>query len=767
MNSASVCHVVGTTQIRSDAVEKVTGTGKFTFDVAFPNMLHGKILRSPYPHARIRSIDTSGAREMLGVAAVVTGADLAGLNPLYGCEIKDQPVLAIEKIRYEGDSVAAVAAVDEQTAYAALERIVVDYEELSSLMTMDDALALNAPLLFEETVSGPPDPMGEGAFLEYEPGPNLLCRYELNRGDIASAFERVDHVFEDEFKFSRMNQFHLEPHVTVAQRIGDGVEIWSCNQDPFVLRNEIAHIFKIREHQIRIHTNYVGGGFGGKSFCKMEPLAVLLAFQVDQPVRLCLSLDECIVTTSQHAAVLKIRTGVMADGTLVVRDSHVDMNAGAYADASPMISVKLGYRVPGPYRWEAIHSTVRCVRTTNVPGGSFRGFGGTQASWASESQIDMIARRLGIDPYKMRMHNLLSLDEPYMPGESGFDSDLRAGLTAVADRLGYHRRKKIRGRGMGLSVGFKDAGGVGRSGHALVKVTTGGDIFVHAGCVEIGQGTNTAMNMIAAEVLGAPLSSVKFVEIDSNHTPLDQGTRGSCSLTVVGNAVISAAEDARRQILDCCAKNIGRPVEELQLDDWTILHGDDRYPVGPIMLREFGQHGFEFVGQGIFRVAHEPGTALNAKTLIWMPSWCGAEVEVDEDTGTITVHKLVVGIDAGRAINPLACRGQVEGAALQGLGQVFFEGLVYEGDSLITAQPLTYRVPCSTDLPIIFESLVFEQGHGAGPFGAKGIGEGGILGVASAIANAVEDAIGVRLTELPFWSERVWAALDAERGQSG
>ena len=765
MSAENVGRVIGRAQIGSDAREKVTGVAEYTFDVAFPNMLHGKILRSPYPHARIRSIDVSGARNLPGVRAVVTGADLADLNPNYGCEVRDQPVLAIDKVRYAGDSVAAVVAVDEFTAYEALERIVVDYEVLPPLMTIEDALAPGAPLLFEDAKPSPPITKGSAGTTTYEPGPNLLCAYEFGHGDLAAEFDRADHVFEDAFTFSRMNHYHLEPFVTVARVVNGRVEVWSCNQDPFLLRQEIAHVFRMPEHRVCIHTGFVGGGFGGKSFCKMEPLAVLLAFRVDHPVRLCLSLDEGIATLSQHAAILRLRTGVMDDGTLVVRDSRIDLNGGAYADASPMLAIKVGYRVPGPYRWTAVRSRVRCVRTSNVPAGSYRGFGGTQASWASDSQIDMIARRLGLDPLDVRMRNLIDLGEPYMPGEDGFDSDLRAGLTAVADRLDYKRREKKRGRGVGLSIGFKDAGGDGRTGQAIVKVTTHGDIFVQSGSVELGQGVITAMNMIAGEVLSMPLSSIRFTANDTDHTPLDQGTRGSCSLTVMGLAVKRAAEDARRQILECCGEKLGVPLDQLELDGWSVVLGDERHNLGPLMTQVFGPHGFEFVGRGIFRVPRTPGATLNAKMLIWMPSWCGAEVEVDEETGRIIVHRLIIGIDAGRAINPKACRGQAEGAALQGLGQTLFEGLIYDGETLVTATPLSYRVPLAIDLPGMFESLTFEQGHGIGPFGAKGIGESGILSIASAIANAVEDAVGVRITELPLSPERVLAALDARNAR--
>jgi CO/xanthine dehydrogenase Mo-binding subunit len=497
----------------------------------------------------------------------------------------------------------------------------------------------------------------------------------------------------------------------------------------------------------------------------MEPLVVLLAMKAGGPVRLCLSLDESLLTLSKHAAVLILKSGVTKDGRLTGRKSEIQLDGGAYSDASALTVVKTGYRITGPYRWDAVATRAYAVRTNTVPAGSFRGFGGTQASFASESQIDMIARRLGIDPYDFRRRNLLAVGEPFQPGDSGIDSDLGSGLDEVVERLGY--RQRVRGppqghkvRGMGLSIGIKDGGGTGNHAQALIKLLPSGRAIVSAAAVEIGQGATTTLSRIAAETLKLPIEWVRYGAIDTDHTPLDNGTHASCGTVVTGIAVMRAATDARDQVLEFAAERLGCTADELQLDNWTVRRGNYAHPLEPMIAEHFGGAGFEFIGRGMVKVPNDAKAPLGAAALFWMPSWVGAEVEVDRETGEVRVVHLVVGADSGRSVNAVACRGQVEGAALQAFGQSLFEELRYEGGEPVNATPLKYRVPLARDLPDCYESFILEHG-GPGPFGAKGIGEAGMLGVASAIANAIHDAVGVRLTEIPFTPERVLAAIEA------
>jgi CO/xanthine dehydrogenase Mo-binding subunit len=667
--------------------------------------------------------------------------------------------------------VAAVVAVDETTAYRALALIDVRYEILPAVMTIDAALAPGAPLLFEQPMPGIAVPVGGGSTSVKEPRPNVLYEYGYSNGDADAVLARSAHVFEDRFVFSRINHYHLEPHVNIARVTGEQIELWSCNQDPFVLRNDVARIFGRAPHTVRVHASYVGGGFGGKSYCKMEPLVVLLALKAGRPVRLCLSLDESILTLTKHAAELILTTGVSADGKLTARRSEIRLDAGAYSDASAMTALKAGYRIPGPYRWEALATRSYAVRTTSVPAGSFRGFGGTQASYASESQIDMIARRLGVEPYEFRRANLLQPGEPFQPNDSAIDSDLIDGLDEVVARIGYDRRRRTTSgpvsRGMGLAIGLKDGGGTGNHASALVKLLPSGRAIVHTATVEIGQGATTAMCRIAAATLQLPLDWVRYGAIDTDHTPLNNGTHVSCATTVTGAAVARAAEDARRQVLDFAAEQLGCAADQLTLHDWSVRRGNVDHALEPMIAKHFGGAGFEFIGRGHLKVPYDPKAPLNAVNLFWIPNWVGAEVEVDRETGCVRVLQLCVGADAGRSINPAACRGQIEGAALQAYGQALFEEVRYDGAQPANATPLRYRVPLVGDLPERFTSFTAEHGQGPGPFGVKGIGESGMLGIAAAIANAIEDAIGVRVTEMPFTPERVLAAMDKQGGGNG
>ncbi len=753
---------------RRDAYDKVTGRANYTTDVTLPNMLHAKVLRSPMGHARIIKIDSSSARKIKGVYAVLTREDIkkyseSELMPVYGYFIKDQPIVAMDKVLYKGDIVAAVAAESERIANKALATIRVDYEPLPAVTTIDDALASDAPELFEEPPVGIVPAYGEGASGKLRSKKNICYTFNYETGS-ANAFNKCDHVFEDEFKFSRMHHLHLEPFITVASWSDDNkIDIWTACQNPFPLRKEISRIFKKPENDISVKVSYIGGGFGAKNNCKTEPIAVMLSRIARQPVRFCLTAEEGFYTNTQHAAILKIKTGVMNDGSLVARESEILLDSGAYSDGSPLVAEKAGYRIPGPYHYEHLKTTCHCVMTNTAPAGPFRGFGGTQTTWACESQIDMIAERLGISPYQMRMNNLLDKGQAFVPGESGMDSDIKLGLDLVAKEINYKNPPKEPNRGIGLSIGFKDGGGVNKPATARIKASTNGDIFLQCGTIEMGQGAQTALPNIVAEIMNTPTERVRLMPIDTNHTPFDQGTNASSSIAVMGQAVERAALDLKSKILKFSAEQLNCKTEEIKLDNWTIRKGNETIPIIPMIMGFYGGTGFEFSGEGFHKSPNSHLAPLEAPCVFWEYGWGAADVTVDIETGQIIVNKLVVSGDAGKAINLNVCRGQDEGAAIMGLGQSLFETMIYDDADLINGDPLSYRVPMARDLPASFISLTQEQGYGPGPFGSKGMGEGGILPVASAIANAVYNAVGVRLTELPMSPDRVKKALLEKR----
>lgn len=764
----AVLKQVGHDLPRRDAGQKVSGRAIYGADVALPGMLHAKLLRSPKAHARVVSIDATAARAMPGVRAVLTRDDIPpGVVPYYGYFIKDQPMVALDTVRFIGDIVCAVAADSEAAAVAALQAIRVVYQDLPVAAGIEAALAEDMPALFPEAPMGIVPPYGKGAGAKLRPRRNVCYEFTYATG-AATAFDACDHVFEDEFRFSRMTHYHLEPFVSVADARVDQITVWASCQNPFPLRKEIARMFKRPENRISVHVPYIGGGFGSKNNVKTEAVSVMLSLMTGKPVRLCLTMEESMLTNTQHAAILKLKTGVMADGTLVARQSEILLDAGAYSDASPLVAEKAGYRVPGPYRWKHVDTRCACVMTNTAPAGPFRGFGGTQATWASESQVDMIARRLGLDPYAMRVKNLLSLNQPFMPGESGVDSDMKEGLDLVCAAIGYHGRKSgavdgaaaHKKRGMGIAIGFKDGGGVNKPAQARVKMTSAGDIFLQCGTVEIGQGAHTTLCQVVAEVLGTQASRVQFAPIDTDFTPFDQGTNASSGVAVMGQAVQRAAEALKRQILEFAAQEMQAPVAELALDDAVIVHGRRRQPLLPLIMRQFGGTGFEFSGDGYFKAPLDHHAPLEAQCVFWEIGWAAVEVEVDTETGKLDIRNLVASGDTGRSLNPLICRGQEDGAAVMGLGQTLFERMIYDdGGHLLNGDPLTYRVPLAEDLPIAFRTITQEQGHGPGPYGSKGAGEATILPIASAVANAVHDAIGVRITELPITPVKILEAL--------
>ena len=792
---------------RLDASLKVTGTAPYAVDVALAGMLHAKVLRSPHAHALVTRIDTAAAEQAPGVRAVLTRRDLlddehrdrwaagdlqhrASDAPLvaahsYGYFIKDQPILALDRVRCIGDPVVAVAAETELDAARALSLVQVTYEPLPAVANFDEALANGAPEIFPEAPLGMMPAYGQGASGGARPRPNVCYRFGYETGD-PTAFDGCDHVFTDVFAFDgRQQHLHLEPFVAVARwsapLTGDDrrLELWSSCQNPFPVRKEMARLLGIGEQRVRMHVGYLGGGFGAKNGCKTEPIAALLALKAGAPVRYCLTLDEGFWTMRQHNARLTLRTGVMADGTLVARDAEVLLDAGAYADASPLVAEKAGYRVAGPYRWQHIRSVTDAVLTNTTPAGPFRGFGGTQANFACESQIDMIAARLGMDPVEMRRRNLIGLGEPYVPGESAMDSDLVEGLDLVASHIGMDSPRPA-GRGRGVAVGFKDSGGVNKPAQARVKVATSGDAWVQCGTVEMGQGSQTALREVAARILGLPRSRVHWSDIDTDHTPFDQGTNASSSISVMGQAVQKAAEAARLRVLLFAKTELGVPLERLDFVDGFIHvtpetgsgsedRSDDRNrpearPLAPMVMGVYGGTGYEFTGEGFFKAPTESRAPLESPCVSWEYGWGAAEVSVDAETGAVTVHRLVVSGDAGTVLHDGACRGQDEGAAIMGLGGALFETMRFDGPALANGRLVDYRVPRASDLPAEFVSITQEQGHGPGPFGSKGLGEGAMLPIASAIANAVADATGARVTSMPLTPETVLAALDRAAG---
>ncbi|MFQ5852916.1 MAG: xanthine dehydrogenase family protein molybdopterin-binding subunit [Candidatus Binatia bacterium] len=766
MSKAQSLRSVGSAYPRVDGEAKITGKALYTVDLELPGMTHGKILRSPYPHARLLKIDASKAERLPGVVAVLTREDLSSLNPYYGAAYKDQPIVATDKVRYVGDPVAAVAAVDEGSAEEALTLIDVSYEELPAVITLKEALAPNASLVHEAPASE-----GELHGYHYSPpeefkGTNVCYRFRYARGDTAEGFKKAAYVFEDTFIFPRVQHYSMEPHTTVADVESDRINIWASTQDPFTLQHHLAGVFKIPVNRVRVIVPYVGGAYGGKLSVKIEPLVAALSWKARAPVRIALSAEESFKTVTRHRARYRLKTGVRRDGRLIARECEIYMDTGAYADAGPRVTQKAGYRALGPYRIPHAKTEAYTVYTNTVPAGAFRGFGSLQVTWAYESQMDIIAERLGIDALHFRLKNLLRKGDQYTAGDRPLDCNLNEGLLRAAQAIGWKKRPKAPNRGKGLSCCMKDGGGTYKIASAAVKMNPDGSIVILTGTVEIGQGALTAMTQVVAEELGVSPDRIFVAHLDTDVTPYDAATNASSSTVVMGLCVQRAAQDLKRQLLRRAVRAVKSKGEHLTLRDGKIYYKKGQsISFEEVMTKSFGAKGGEIVGKGSYQDKKSKKAVLGSPTTYWEVSWGGAEVEVDQDTGEIKLLKYVSIADVGKAIHPVLCTGQDEGSVMFAIGHTLFEEMVYSNGHLVNPNVIDYRLPSFGDLPEQFETILFENRNGPGPYGSKGMGEGGLLPVASAIGNGVYNAVGVRIHDLPITPEKLWRAMKEKTGE--
>lgn len=730
--------IVGTSVARVDGADKVTGRAKYAGDLIVPGMIEGKFLRSPYAHARIRTIDTREAQALPGIVAVLTSKDFTDIGPYIGRgKNKDQPIIAVDRVIYAGQPVAAVAALDRATAEEALTRIHVDYEELPAVIEVDEAMADGAPRLHD--------------FAER----NICARAELVKGDVEKGFAEADEIVEDTFEFPMIYHYSMEPHTGIARVDSDGIQIWTSTGHPFGVRQEIAEIFRYPLSQVRVHVNFVGGAYGSKSGGKIEPLVVALARKAGCPVRVVQTFAEAMATCRRHAIRCKLKTGVMKDGTLVAKQAEIYLNTGAYAETGPIVTGRTLTRILGPYRYPNLKINSYCVYTHTVSAASFRSIGGPQTAWATESQMDIIAQRLGLDPIELRRKNLVKKGEEIRPKYKPLDADLAEEFQLVLDRVGWDGPISKEGYGRGVGFGTTDPGAPLAS-TSTVHVLADGSVVLLCGTVELGQGAKTVMSQIVAEELRVPLGRVAIRPIDTAFTPFDRSTGSSRSTTVMGKAVELAGGDARRQIVELAAEYFECPEEAVILKDGEASAGGKRITYGELIHKHFAMQGGELVGTGY---AHSGMAAEPANPLFWEIGIGAAEVSVDRETGKIRVKKYVTAADAGKALHPLQCEGQDEGSAMMGFGHTFYETYQFESGQIINATLVDYKVPTFDDLPEEFESILIEDGNGPGPYGAKGLGEGGIIPVAPAVANAVAWSTGARVKSLPLTPEKIWRAM--------
>ncbi|MBI1996207.1 MAG: molybdopterin-dependent oxidoreductase [Deltaproteobacteria bacterium] len=773
---------IGKTFRRLDYETKVTGKAQYLADMIIPGMCHGKILRSPYPHARIKRIDAAKALKVPGVVAVLTRDDIlhdAAIEPYYGPVFKDQTIVAVEKVRHVGDPVAGVAALTLDAAEEALKLIEVEYEELPAVLTVEDAIKAT-PTLVHESVRIPESGFADLTELKPVDGTNICTHFRLNRGDIEKGFAASDRIFEDTFTLPATQHSFLETHACIASVEPRGrITVWATTQNPFVVRTQLANIFKVPVSKVRIIVPYLGGGYGGKVYPKIEPITVALALKAGRPVRVVLSREEVFYTVTKHAAVLRMKTGVKNDGTLVARECEIHLDTGAYAEIGPRVAKKSGYTAAGPYRIPNLKIDSYSVYTNKPPAGAFRGFGVSQSAWAVESQMDIIAAALKMDPLEIRLKNGYDEGDKFVTEETLRAVGLKECLDEVAKSIGWGDKagsaqsalrqapgtegaRVKRGKGIACMIKATITPSVSC---AVVKMNEDASLSIYAGTVEMGQGSETTLAQIAGKELGIPLQTIQVLGVDTDVVPYDLTTSSSRSTFHMGKAVQLAAQDIMRQLKQIVAKEYGVPEDRINFAGGKIRLPESTLDYADVMFKRFGMPGGTLVGDGQVKTSVKDEHGEKSTSAFWFYAAGAAEVEVDEETGKIKLLKYASAVDVGKAISPLGCRQQLAGAAITGIGQALFEEIAYDNGQLINPNLVDYVLPALGDMPAVIDPIAVETPDRNGPFGAKGIGESALIPVAPAIANAVFDAVGVRIKDLPIKAEKVFLALEAARGK--
>ena len=715
-------------------------------------MAYAKVLRSPYAHAKIVSIDTSRAEARRGVYCVLTGNNLEGLNPYYGHAVKDHPLLAIEKVRYAGEPVAAVVAVDERTAFEALEYIDVKYEELKPVLTPQEAMEKDAPLIHQRKFEA-------GALRGFEgevtagKGTNICQEHHLKWGDVEKAFKEAAAVVEGEYYFPMTYAYAMEPYVAIAEVSDEGVTIYSSAQHPFMVRHDLKSVFNLPVSAVRLIVPFVGGGYGSKSYTKIEPLVAACSWKAKRSVKLQLTVEEAMLTTRSDDAYTWMRTAVDANGKIIARQARIYMNTGAYAENSPLVVEKSTNRCVGPYAIPNVQIDNYSFYTNTVPASSYRGFGCAQVTLPGESQIDELATKIGKDPYEFRLMNAAKPGEEFFPGMRPFDGTLKEDLEIAAKAVGW-KEPLEKGRGRGVACSGSDAGAYPLTSTAI-RVYADGSASLMTGSTELGQGSHTVLPQIAAEELGIPVDNVRVVSSDTAITPYDRSTGASRTTTLMGRAVMEASREAIQQMVKMAADVLKVKVEEIQVIKGGVRCGEAQLNWSEVISKYYALPDGEVIGRAYIRKDGD----FAKLPVFWEVACTGVELSVDEETGKIQMEKLATVGDVGLAINPALAEGQDIGAATMGMGIGLFEELVYDGPQLVNGSILDYRVPRFSDLPKKVELHLVQNQDGVGPYGAKGGGEASLNSMPANIANAVDRATGVRIREAPLTPERVWRAL--------
>lgn len=746
---------IGKDRPRVNGEAKARGEATFISDISLHNMLTGKILRSPHPHARIVNIDTSAAEELNGVEKVITYKDTPkkhvdpmGLN-------QDWFILAKDKVRFQGDEVAAVAAVDEETAEEALKLIDVEYETLPYVIDPEKALEEDAPLLYEDK------------------GDNIAFEYNIDKGDVEKAFKESDEVISERFKTGSPYQAPLETFNCMAKYERNKLTLWAPLQDPSKgAKLTYARALDMDPDKIRVKKPFVGGAFGAKLEYPQQLICSLLAMGTGSPVKMENTREEDIMAGNPRTNMtIDAKVGINEDGKINALQREVYSSNGARTVYAPAIMATACYRAETMYRLENVKSRGYSIYTNTVPRGCFRGFGNTQMLFALESILDMLSEKIGMDPAEVRRRNLHESGETTLHGRKLGSFAAKECVDKAVEEANWEEKRENKKIGVGLANGVHVSGNRNffpafDGSTAYVRVSENGMARIITGEADIGQGLNTVYAQIAAEELGIPLKKVDTAHVDTDIAPYGLGTWASRATLHGGNAVKKAAADAKDQLLDVASEILDVDKENLKAEDGEIFESDN--PDNSVPFEEvseqamFKQGGGYVIGEGHYT----PDTSVpeGGGEKKWNPSPAysfGAHiavVEVDEDTGEVDVLEYIAAHEVGKALNPMSVEGQIEGGVLQGLGWALMEDIKWEDGKIVNPNFSDYVLPTAVDSPEI-KSIIVEEEDPEGPFGAKSIGEVCLDPVHAAVANAIYDATGIRMKTLPMTPEKILLKL--------
>lgn len=748
MNKPSNKKIIGTATTRSEGRQKVSGTAVYAADVVLPSMLWAKALRSPIPYGRIKRIDTNKASALPGVHAIVTGADVKG--QIIGRKIYDMPVLPDEVVRFIGEKVAVVAAESEEIAEAACEAIGVEYEELEPLLDPVAAAKPEASLLHPNVQSY------RGLLHEIKTPSNVFVDMTWTKGDVEAGFRDADVVVENTFTTQPMHQAYIEPHACVVAIDSKGrADVWHCSKVPFALREQVANAFRKPLDDFLMRPCYIGGCFGGKGDFMDVPACYLLSLKSGgRPVKMVMDYaEEFIAGNPRHGAIIKVKTGVKKDGRLVAHKMEYLYDSGAYAAFKPQGYLVGPKEAAGPYNIPNVYVNEKIVYTNKIPCGHMRAPGEPQGFFANESQMTLVARQLGMDPIAFRRVNLMHDGDRLPTGHVVPHIRSEETLAAALQASGYSKpKRKNVGRGLAMAQWLP----LGGEGHAFVELDTEGKITVATAMVDQGAGTYTSMRQIAANELQVAIDEVEFRILDTSRAAADTGVGASRATRIFGNSTRAAAVQVKEKLLQAAGEMLGVNKDELRLTGGGAIRGAHGQQVS---YREVARRlGAPIRFEGAYKnFENGPEAALVVQV---------AEVEVDAETGQVVVKNFTTTHSTGTVINPLMHQGQIDGGVVTAIGYALMEQLVIEQGKVVTTNFGESKIPSIRDVPPL-KTVIEEFPVGNGPYGGMSIGEPPVLVAAAAIANAVEDAVGVRIRDLPITAEKVLNGLLTAKSMKG